>query len=173
MKLILTKIIQLLVVFSAMLTFQTSVFAQSIVIPGFLAVENSYLEAPDAGEDSTLAYFTISNLHNEPIVLLNGSSEIFENAVLNGPGHQEIDSIVIQPRERLEMQADGYHMHLASVDAEVSAGSNYEITLQVRRGLEAEEEVEASRANATSGMRGREAGIPNEHDIVVRVPVRN
>jgi copper(I)-binding protein len=157
----------------ALLFIQSLAFAQPVVVPGFMAVETSYLEAPAADSQSTLAYFTIANLHNEPIVLLGASSDLSESARLNNPEHEEVESIVIQPRERLVMESDGYYVHLNEVDSAIAEGGSQEITLLVRRGLEAMEEVEAQERDSNNGIVAREAGIPNEHDIVVRVPVKN
>ena len=167
------KIAQIIITPLVILFLQATVQAQPVVVPGFMAIESSLLEAPEPGSHSTLAYFTISNLHSEPIVLLGASSEIFESASLNAPGHEAIESIVIQPRERLIMESDGFHVHLDEIDSSLASGQSQEVTLLVRRGLEALEEVEAQERNANSGIRARRAGVPNEHDIVVRVPVRN
>ena len=156
-----------------LLFFQTIAQAQPIVVPGLMAVESSHLEAPEVGSHSTLAYFTIANLHDEPIVLLGASSDISESASLNGPEHTGLDSIVIQPRERLVMAPDSFHVHFDEIDGPLLAGESQEVTLLVRRGLIAMEEVEGQEAYANAGIRFIKAGIPNEHDIVVRVSVRN
>lgn len=166
------KIAQIIITPLAMLFFQVA-HAQPVVVPGFMAIESSYLEAPESGSHSTMAYFTISNLHSEPIVLLGASSEIFESASLNAPGHEAIESIVIQPRERLEMGVDGYHVHLDEIDDSLANGQSKEVTLLVRRGLEPLEEIEGQDAFRNAGIRSRDAGIPNEHDIVVHVQVGN
>lgn len=166
------KIAQIIITPLAMLFFQVA-HAQPVVVPGFMAIESSYLEAPESGSHSTMAYFTIANLHSEPIVLLGASSEIFESASLNAPGHETVESIVIQPRERLEMGVDGYHVHLDEIDETIAAGNMQEVTLLIRRGLEAMEEVEGQGGDRNAAVRFREAGIPNEHDVEVRVPVRN
>jgi len=156
-----------------MLFFQATVHAQPIVIPGFMTIESSYLEAPEAGSDSTLAYFTIWNLHYEPIIILSSTTDISENVTFNGHGHEEVSTILIQPSERLVMGPDGFHIDLDEIDTSISAGEFHEITLLVRRGLKAEEEIEGQEKDANTGQRFRAAGIPNEHSFVVNVPVRN
>ncbi|MDG2091396.1 MAG: copper chaperone PCu(A)C [Gammaproteobacteria bacterium] len=173
MNLIKNKILHSCTAALTVLFFQATAQAQPIIVPGFMVVESSYLEAPESSAHSTLAYFTIANLHDEPIILLGASSDISESATLNGPGHEELESIVIQPSERLIMGSDGFHVHFDELDSSIDSGDAQEITLLVRRGLEALEEVEAQERNANNGIRARRAGIPNEHDIVVRVPVRN
>ena len=173
MNLIKNKILHSCTAALALLFFQAIAQAQPIVVPGLMAVESSYLEAPESGAHSTLAYFTIANLHDEPIILLGASSDISESATLNGPGHEELESIVIQPRERLVMESDGFHVHFEELDGSIVAGDAQEVTLLVRRGLEAMQEVEGQEAHRNAGIRGVDAGIPNEHDIVVRVLVRN
>lgn len=167
------KIAQIIATPLVILFLQATVQAQPVLIPGFITIENSYLETPEPDSHSTMAYFTISNSHSEPIVLLGASSDIFESATLNAPGHESIESIIIQPRERIAMGVDGYHVHLDGIDGSIAAGQSQDVTLLVRRGLEPLEEVEAQDGDANAGIRGREAGIPNEHNIVVSVPVGN
>jgi copper(I)-binding protein len=151
-----------------------SVHAQPIMIPGFMGIESSYFDAPEADADSTMAYFTISNLHQEPILLLSASGDSFGHAMLNNAEHEPVDSILIEPGQRLVMQPGDYHVHLDEIDSEVVDEDTYAVTLLVRRGLEAMEEVEGSAGfGAMSGVRVREAGIPNEQEFVVNVPVRH
>ncbi len=173
MKLSLKTISRLIAVPMAILCLQTAV-AQPIMIPGFMGIENSSLDA-SSGSDTANAYFTITNLHREPIVLLSTTGDVFESASFIGADNQELEQVVIEPGDRLIMGANGIHVRLSGVDAAVAEEYTQPITLLVRRGLEAEEEVEASEENfgVMSGMRLREAGIPNEKEYVVNVPVMN
>lgn len=173
MNLNIKKITQLFAIPLAILCFQ-SVQAQPIMVPGFMGIELSSLDAIANDADSTNAYFTISNLHYEPIVLLGASGETFENGAFIGPNNEELEQVVIQPGGRLVMSSNDVHVRLSDVDASINDESSQAITLLVRRGLEAEEEVEAvENLGAMSGQRGREAGIPNEQEYVVNVPVRH
>jgi copper(I)-binding protein len=149
-----------------------STYAQPIMIPGFMGIESSYMDAP-AGSDSGNAYFTISNFHYEPIVLLSASGNVFGNATFLGPNNDELDQLVIQPGERLVMGPDSVYMHLSDLQASDGEEPSQQITLLVRRGLEADEEIEATTGfGGLSGSRTREAGIPNEKEYVVNVPVK-
>ncbi|MDG2091397.1 MAG: copper chaperone PCu(A)C [Gammaproteobacteria bacterium] len=173
MNLNIKKFLQIFSIPLAILCFQ-SAHAQPIMIPGFMGIESSYLDALEADSDSTMAYFTISNLHQEPILLLGASGDKIGHAMLNNSDHQAVDSILIEPGQRLVMQPDGYHVHLDEIDTSDADEGFYAVTLLVRRGLEAMEEVEAiENLGAMSGQRGREAGIPNEQEFVVNVPIRN
>ncbi len=150
-----------------------SVQAQPIMIPGFMAIESSSMDAPSMGSDTSNVYFTISNLHYEPIVLLSASGDIFEGATFVDSNNGELEQVVIEAGNRIVMGPNNVHLRLSGVD--VDAEDRYQdITLLVRRGLEAEEEVEAIEALGNmSGVRSREAGIPNEKEYVVNVPVNH
>ncbi len=155
-----------------MLCFQ-STQAQPIMIPGFMGIESSYMDAPAAGSDASNAYFTISNLYSEPIVLLSATGDIFENATFLGPNNDELEQLIIQPGERLVMGPDTVYMHLSDLQTSSIEDHSQQITLLVRRGLEAEEEVEAQDGfGGLSGARQREAGIPNEKEYVVNVDLK-
>jgi len=148
-----------------------STYAQPIMIPGFMGIESSYMDAP-AGSDSSNAYFTITNFHYEPIVLLSASTDVFANATFLGPNDDELEQVVIQPEGRLVMSPDGVHLRLRDV-ATITENESQQITLLVRRGLEADEEIEGTTGfGGLSGSRTREAGIPNEKEYVVNVPVK-
>ena len=171
MNLNIKKFAQFFAIPLAILCFQ-SVQAQPIMIPGFMGIENSSLDAAAAGADSTSAYFTISNLHYEPIILLSASGEAFENAAFIGSNNEELEQVIIQPGDRLIMGSNDVHLRLSGIDASINDERSQAITLLVRRGLEPEEEVEAiENLGAMSGQRSREAGIPNEKEYVVNVPV--
>ena len=152
---------------------QSLAFAQPIMIPGFMGIESSYFDAPEADSDSTMAYFTIANLHQEPILLLAASGDSFGHVMLNNAEHEPVDSILIEPGQRLVMQPGGYHVHLDEIDSDVADEGTFAVTLLVRRGLEAMEEVEAQQGDANAGQRAIEAGVPNEQEFVVDVPVRH
>ncbi|MFL2840421.1 MAG: copper chaperone PCu(A)C [Pseudohongiellaceae bacterium] len=174
LKINIKKLVQLFIMPLA-LTLSVSVYAQPLMIPGFMGIESSYAEAPDAGSDAVMAYFTITNLHYEPILILSASVDHFESATFNNIDHEEVESIVIQPSQRLVMEPGGYHLHLSEINLPDSDLEAYEITLLVRRGLEAMEEVEGSTDNfgAMSGVRIRDAGIPNHQEFIINVPIRN
>ena len=153
---------------------QAAAQAQPLMVPGFMAIENSSMDAPTAGSDSSNAYFTITNLHSEPIVLLSASGDIFESATFIGANSDELEQVVIEPGDRLVMGPNDIHLRLSEVDAAVTEDRSQAITLLVRRGLEPEPEVEAvDELGAMSGVRSREAGIPNEKKYVVHVMVRD
>ena len=153
------------------LIIQSPAFAEPFLIPGFLGIESSYIEAPDADSDSTNAYFTITNLHNEPILILSASGDIFDNATLRDSNNEELDYIELLPRERLVMQSDGLHIQLNEIDESIAAGDILELTLLVRRGREAIEYVEEFFDNSIRKTLG--GGIPNEKEYVVHISIRN
>jgi copper(I)-binding protein len=167
------KIAHLFVISLSIICMQ-SLHAQPIMVPGFMGIESSYIEAPEEGSDSTTAYFTISNFHYEPILILSANGDSFESAALNNADHGTVESILIEPGQRLVMQPGGFHVHLSEIDATMFDEDSYDITLLVRRGLEPMEEVEAvQELGAMSGVRSREAGIPNEQEFVVNSPVKH
>ena len=167
------KSAQLIAIPLAILCFQ-SVHAQPIMVPGFMRIEGSSVDAPAAGSDSTNAYFTILNLHFEPIVLLSTSGEIFENAAFIGSNNEELEQVIIEPGDRLVMGPNDVHVRLSDIGSSFADERSQKITLLVRRGLEAEEEVEEIEGfGSMSGVRRREAGIPNEKEYVVNVPVKD
>ncbi len=173
MNLNIQKVAQLFAIPFVMLCLQ-SAHAQPLMVPGFMGIESSYVEAPEAGSDSTTAYFTISNFHYEPILILSATGEGFESAALNNADHGAVESIIVEPGQRLVMQPGGFHVHLSEVDASMFDEGSLDITLLLRRGLEPMEEVEAvEELGAMSGVRSREAGIPNEQEFVVNFPVKH
>jgi len=173
MNLNILKLGKFFIVLLAALGFQLSAHAQPVMVPGFMAIESSYIE--NAGSDSANAYFTITNFDDEPMRILSASGETFESAVVIGPNNETLEYVEILPNERLAMDARGMHIQLSNVSESVMAGETQEVTLLIRRGREAMEAVEAQEggfAGAFSGPKIREAGIPNEQDYVVRVPVK-
>ena len=171
---IIKKINGTIIIFMTLMLLQTTAQAQPILVPGFMGIESSYMEAPAAGSDSSNAYFTISNLHYEPIVLLSASGEAFGNATFIGPDGNQLEQVVIRPGGRLVMGPNNVHLRLGEFDAEANDEGYQDITLLVRRGLEPEEAVEAiEELGVMSGVRSREAGIPNEKKYVVHVMVRD
>ncbi len=167
------KINRTIIIFIALLFVQTAAQAQPVIVPGFMGIESSYMEAPDASSESASAYFTIANFHYEPIVLLGATGDIFENATFVGSNNEELEQVIIQPGGRLVMSPDDVHIQLNDVDSSSAEEHFQELTLLVRRGLEPLEEVEAQRRDANNGQRAREAGVPNEHRFVVNVPITN
>lgn len=150
---------------------QSSVFAEPFLIPGFLGVESSHIETPDAGSDSTSAYFTLANLHYEPILVLSASGDFFDNATMLGSNNEELEYIELLPGERLDMQASGMHIQLNGIEDSLNAGDLHEITLLIRRGREAMEYVEAFFDNSIRETFG--GGIPNEKEYVMHIAVKN
>lgn len=162
-----------IIILLTMLFVQTAAHAQPVMIPGFMGIESSYMEALATSSESAAAYFTIANLHYEPIVVLGLSGDIFDHATFLGPNGDELEQVIIQPGDRLVMAPNNVHFQLSGLDSANLEGHFQELTLLVRRGLEPLEEVEAQRRDANNGQRGREAGVPNEHKYVVKVPLRN
>mgnify|MGYP003653140901 FL=1 len=169
------KLGQFFSIIALMLFCQTTVFAQPVMIPGFMGIESSYIEAPASDEDSTNAYFTIVNLHYEPLRLLSASSEIFENAVFLDANNQQLEFVEILPGQRIAMIPGGLHMQLNDIDSGIAAGDSFEFKLKVRRGREAlpfQEEMVAV-GLFSGGPSPRPAGIPNEDEYAVKVPVKH
>lgn len=150
---------------------QVPAFAEPLLIPGFLGVESSHIEVPADGADSTSAYFTLTNFHYEPILLLSVNSEIFEHATMLDANNEELEYIELLPGERLDMQRSGMHIQLNNIDDSLNAGEVHEISLLVRRGLEPMEFVEEFFDNSIRELRG--GGIPNEKEYVMHVTVGN
>lgn len=173
MKLSIKKIYCSIIMFLLLLFVQTVVHAQPIMVPGFMGIESSYMSVATEGAETGNAYFTISNFHSEPIVLLSASSDIFGNATFISPNNDELEQVIIEPGSRLEMAPNSVHLQLEDVDSSKVTGHFQELTLLVRRGLEPLEEVEAIEADANAGQTAQEAGIPNEHRFDVSVPLRN
>ena len=150
---------------------QSTVLAEPLMIPGFMGIENSYIEAPEAGSDSTNAYFTVINLHHEPILILNASGNIFNNASLIGSNNEELNYIEILPRERLVMRPGSTHIQLNEINDSITASDTHELTLLVRRGHEIMEYVERFFDNSVREFRG--GSIPNEKEYLVHISIRN
>lgn len=168
------KLANFFIVLFAALGFQMSAHAQPVMVPGFMAIESSYIE--NSGSGSASAYFTITNFDDEPMRILSASGEAFESAVIAGPNDETHEYVEILPNQRLNMAESGIHFQLNNVSDSLMAGETQDVTLLIRRGREAMEAVEAQEggfAGAFSGAKIRDAGIPNEKDYVVRVPVRH
>ena len=153
----------------AILFIQSTALAQPLVIPGFLGIESSYIEA--SGSDSASAYLTLTNLHYEPILILSASGDIFENATLKDSNNEELEYIEVLPRERIVMGSGGMHIQLNEVDDSITAGDTIELTLLVRRGREAMEYVEEFFDSSIRETFG--GGIPNEKEYVMHITVKN
>jgi copper(I)-binding protein len=147
---------------------QTSIQAEPLMIPGFLGIESSYIEK--TGEDTANAYFTFTNLHYGPVLLLSASSDIFANTTLNGANNEELEYIEVLPRERVVMEPGGLHMQLHDLDPAITSGETVEVTLLVRQGREPEEEVEEHYDNSLRKL--IKGGIPNEKEFVMHISVR-
>jgi copper(I)-binding protein len=150
------------------LAWQTSAIAEPTMIPGFLGIESSYIEKTD--DESANAYFTFTNLHYDSILLLSASSDIFGSTTLKGGDNEEVEFIEVLPNERVVMQPGGLHMQLNEMDSSIASGETIEVTLLLRQGREAEEEVEAIYDNSLRRMVG--GGIPNEKEFVVHISVQ-
>ena len=168
------KLSKLLLAPFAVLLFQAVAHAQPVMVPGFMVIESSYIE--NSGSDTANAYFTISNIDDEPMRILSASGEAFDSAIITGPNDETLEYIEILPNQRLVMAEAGMHFQLSNVSESVTAGETQDVTLLIRRGREAEEAIEAVEGGfvgAFTGARIRDAGIPNEQDYVVRVPVKH
>lgn len=153
------------------LTLQAPVSAQPLLVPELLIVEESYLE-PAEDQNSSNVYFTITNLHKDPIRLLKTKTSTgdYESASLVGANNEELEYIEILPSQRLVMEPSGMHVQLHDMDASIGSESPVELTVLVRQGREA---LPYQEGGIDAGTRRviRE-GIPNEHEFTVRVPVR-
>ncbi|PCJ41564.1 MAG: hypothetical protein COA71_08390 [SAR86 cluster bacterium] len=151
---------------------QSTAFAEPLLIPGFLGIESSYIETPEADSNTTNAYFTIINLHNQPIRLLNTNSDFFGSAVFHAANGEELEYIEVLPRERVVMEPGGIYIQLNEItDSITAADSTHEVTLLVRRGREAMEFVEEYFDNSERELRG--GGIPNEKEFLAHISVRD
>lgn len=174
MKLTMKRITAVMASLLAYFTLQSSALAQPMMVPELLIVEESYVEAPANGQESTNAYFTITNLHHDPIRLLKTKpmGGEYESAKLVGANNEELEYIEILPSQRIVMDPAGMHVQLSGVDADAVKDENtLEFTLLVRQGREA---LPYQEGGFDSGTRRQiREGIPNEHEFTVNVPVRN
>lgn len=161
---------QKLVLFSLFMVLPGLLMAEPYFVPGFFSVEMSNIEAPQAGMDSTKAYFSIRNVHpREPVLLLSLSSGMFEDATLVGANGEELEYVEVAPGELFVMGPNTAHVELSGVDTSLMAGDSVEVTLLIRRGREAMEPVEAEFDVSTRTE--SEAGIPNEKEFIVTAQV--
>jgi len=174
MKLLVKRMIGLLTLSLACLTMHSTALAQPLMVPELLIVEESYIESPADGQDSANVYFTITNLHKDPIRFLKaktGSGE-FENSKLLGANNEELEYIEILPSQRVVMEPNGMHVQLSDVDAAALRDQNrLPFTILVRQGREALPYQEGGFDGGT--RRVIREGIPNEHEFTVNVAVRN
>lgn len=159
-----------------LILFAAGVKAESRLIPGFLFVESAYLQQQGNSANTADAYITVTNLHpDDPLVLLDVTSDFFETATFSSDDNSELAQIVIQPGERVA----GIHMLLSGFDLAESQGDALEFSFLIRRGLEAMEAVDAiandegQQGAFFGGLRNREAGIPNEDEYILRVDIRD
>ncbi|MBN4053642.1 copper chaperone PCu(A)C [Haliea sp. AH-315-K21] len=174
MNLNITKLSKVFIVPLAMLFFQTTAYAQPVMVPGFMGIESFYIE--NSGSDTANAYFTIVNFDDEPMRILSASGDAFGNAIITGTNNEELEYIEIMPNERVVMAPSSMYFQLSDLGDSLIVGETHEITLLIRRGREAGEMVEETTrgaGGAFSGGRLRDAGIINEKEYVVKVPVRN
>ena len=136
-----------------------------------MGIESSYIEASDS--NSANAYFTVVNLHYEPLLILGVKSELVENVTFYDHNNEVLEYIEVLPGERLVMSPNGIHIQLNAVDSSIAstAGEALELTLHTRRGREAMEFVEEFFDNSLRETKG--GGIPNEEEFVLHVSVRN
>ena len=171
MNLIINTIRRFLVFILVIPFFQSTAFAQPFLIPGFLAVESSYIAQPESDSNTTSAYFTLTNLHDEPILILSASGDIFESSSLRNSSNEELEYIEVLPRERLVMGSSGMHIQLNELDDSITTGDTVELALLVRRGREAMEYVEEFFDSSIRETFG--GGIPNEKEYIMHVSVGN
>lgn len=155
----------------AILLLQSTALAEPFVVPGFIGIESSYIVADEMNSDTASAYFTLTNLHSEPILILSASGEIFDNATLKGSNNEVLEYIEVLPRERLVMESSGMHIQLNDLNESVAAGDTIELALLIRRGREAMEYVEEFFDSSIRETFG--GGIPNEKEYVMHISVRN
>ncbi len=150
--------------------FQTATIAAPLVIPGFFGIESPYIEATESDMGNANIYFSITNLHAEPILILSASGELFGDATLKNSNNETLEYIEVQPRERVVLEPGGMHIQLNDVESAVHAGDVHEISILFRRGLEAEEYVEEFFDNSIREFKG--GGIPNEKEYVLHIPIQ-
>ena len=155
----------------ATVIFQSAAFADPFIIPGFLGIESSYVETPESDSDFANLYFTLTNLHHEPILILNASGDLFDNSTLKGSNNEDLEYIEVPPRERIVMQSGSTHIQLNKVADTISIGDTIELALLIRRGREAMEYVEEYFDNSLRETYG--GGIPNEKEYVMHITVTN
>ncbi len=159
-----------------MVLMQKMALAEPKLFPGFLFVEDAYLERSAQGENQAVAHFSIKNLHaDDPIVLLGLTGEMFEEATVYDAQDNMQEEWVINPGETLTgLRAVLSDIELTDADARTVA-----LNLYIRRGLlamEAIEEVnndEGQQGAFFGGLKNREAGIPNEDEYLVAFDIRN
>ena len=170
MNLSIKKINQAIASFLISLLFFTSAAqAESLIIPGFMGIESSYIEASDV--DTANAYFTLVNLHYEPLLLLGIKTELAENVTFYDSNNEVLEYVEVLPGERLVMRPGGIHAELTAIESSIAAGEAIELTLHTRRGREAMEYVEEFFDNSMRETKG--GGIPNEDEYVMHVTARN
>jgi hypothetical protein len=155
---------------------QKIALAEPKLIPGFLFVENAYLEPLELSENQAVAHFSIKNLHaDDPMVLLGLTGEMFEVAALYDSQDNMREELVINPGETLT----GLRAVLSSMELSDTDANTIGINLFIRRGLlamEAIEEInndEGQNGAFFGGLKNREAGIPNEDEYLVAFDIRN
>ncbi len=167
------NICRLLSVPFAIFALQSVALAQPVIYPGFLTVENAYIDTSEGDMEKAKAYLTINNLGDEPIVLLDATSEISEGVTFYSAANEEIEHVEILPGQKLVMEPGGIHMAINALDAEIAEGDIEPFELLIRTGLVRGEYLEAYKPKgAFTGEKEREAGFENEKNYLVRLSVK-
>jgi hypothetical protein len=177
MKKIIRKSLGFLLVLPVLMVLtQSLALAEPKLFPGFLFVENAYLERSEQNENQAVAHFSIRNLHtDDPLVLLGVTGEMFEEARLYDAQNNMREEFVINPGETLR----GLRAELNDIEFTDAEAISIALNLYIRRGLlamEAIEEVnndEGQQGAFFGGLKNREAGVPNEDEYLVAFDIRN
>jgi len=101
-----------------------------------ILIENAYVRATIPGTSISSAYMQIENKGEKTITLLSASSsvsprvEIHQHTMLDGMMRmRKVDSIDIQPKERIKLQPSGLHLMWFDVENPLMAGQNVELNL--------------------------------------------
>lgn len=151
---------------------QSGVVAQPLFLPGFFGLSDTYVDAPEIGSDSVNAYFTFMNFYYEPVLLLSAESEAF-GSITFYDGSEELEFIEVQPGDQVVMSADGLHIRLNDIDDSLTDMDSFDLTLLIRRGLEAEEFVEEYVIFNNNQQIKKGGGIPNESEHVVQFSLKH
>ncbi len=152
----------------AFLLAQPSALGRPKLFPGFLYVDNPYVEMSDAASNQARVSFTIQNMHaSDPLVLLSILGESLEAST-------ELEQLVINPGE----VSPPVHALVTLADDYSASDGNLYLEILVRRGLEAMEYVEViedprALARVPLGFKLQKSGIPNEDEYLVPFEIRD
>ena len=101
-----------------------------------ITVEHAYIRATIPGTIHSSAYMSIENKGNEIVMLLSASSdvseriEIHQHSMVNGMMRmRKVESIIIEPKERVTLQPSGLHLMIFDVKKPLKSQQEVEITL--------------------------------------------